>query len=105
MLMRHLCLCLIIIALITLSACASYHAKPLSTQPTLLREVPHFAVHVNQMPLPELAAHPFNPDDGLDMMEVAMLAVANNPDLKAVRDESGIAHAELMAAEFCRIRS
>ncbi len=92
---RHLWLCLIFVAL---SACASYHAKPLSTRPTLLSEVPHLTVHINQMPLPELAVHPFNPDDGLDMTEVAILAVANNPDLKVVRDERGIAQAELMAA-------
>ena len=50
------------------------------------------------MPLPELAAHPFNPDDGLDMTEVAILAVLNNPDLKVARDEQGIARAQLMAA-------
>lgn len=91
----HLCLCLIVVAL---SACASYHAKPLSTQPTLLREVPHLTIHANQMPLSEPAVHPFNPDDGLDMTEVVMLAVVNNPDLKTVRDDRGIAQAELMAA-------
>lgn len=81
-----------------LSACVSYQAKPLNTQPTLLNKVPHLVVPADQMPLPELAVHPFNPDDGLDMTEVAMLAVVNNPDLKAVRDERGVARAELMAA-------
>ena len=50
------------------------------------------------MPLPELAVHPFNPDDGLDMTEVAILAVINNPDLKVARDERGLARAQLMAA-------
>ncbi len=81
-----------------LTSCASYQARPLNTKPTLLSEVPHLVVHAGQMPLPELAAHPFNPDDGLDMTEVAILAVMNNPDLKVTRDERGIAQAELMAA-------
>jgi outer membrane protein TolC len=81
-----------------LSACASYHAKPLATRPNLLLEVPHLAVPLAHMPMQELAVHPFNPDDGLDMTEIAMLAVANNPDLKAIRDERGIAQAELTAA-------
>lgn len=84
--------------LATLSGCASYRAMPLNTRPTLLHEVPHPVVDGGQMPLPELAAHPFNPGDGLDMTEVAMLAVVNNSDLKAARDERGIAKAQLMAA-------
>jgi outer membrane protein TolC len=81
-----------------LSACATYQAKPLGTQPTLLRDVPHLIAPAGPMPLPGLAVHPFDPDDGLDMTEVALLAVANNPDLKAVRDERGIAQAELLSA-------
>ena len=92
---RHLFLCLLFSAL---TACASYQARPLNTKPTLLNEVPHLVVHAGQMPLPELNAHPFNPDDGLDMTEVAMLAVVNNPDLKIVRNEGRIAQAQLMAA-------
>ncbi len=81
-----------------LTSCASYQARPLNTRPTLLNEVPHLVVHAGQMPLPELETHPFNPDDGLDMTEVAMLAVVNNPDLKIVRNEGRIAEAQLMAA-------
>lgn len=50
------------------------------------------------MPLPELAAHRFDPSDGLDIDEVAMLAVANNPDLKLTRDDLGIAHAQAYSA-------
>ncbi|CAN0627453.1 Outer membrane efflux protein [Burkholderia multivorans] len=50
------------------------------------------------MPLPELAAHRFDPSDGLDIEEVAMLAVANNPDLKLARDDLGIARAQAFSA-------
>ncbi len=47
---------------------------------------------------PFLPAHPFDPSDGLDAVEVAMLAVANNPDLKLARDDAGIARAQAFAA-------
>ena len=95
MLTRNFCLCLLFFAL---SSCASYQARPLNTRPTLLNEVPHLIVNAGRIPLSQLAAHPFNPDDGLDMTEVAILAVMNNPDLKVARDERSIAQAELMAA-------
>jgi outer membrane protein TolC len=51
-----------------------------------------------QMPLPELTAHTFDPSNGLDMTEVAMLAVVNNPDLKVARAAAGVAHAQAFAA-------
>jgi outer membrane protein TolC len=82
-----------------LSSCASYQAKPLNTRPALLKAAPHLSVNAGQIPLPGLEAHPFNPDNGLDMAEVAILAVMNNPDLKVERDELSIAQAELMATE------
>ncbi len=89
-----LCLLLVVAA----AACARYHAKPLNTQPALLHRVPDLVIRPARMPLPELATHPFRPADGLDMTEVAMLAVIENPELKAARDQRGIARAELMAA-------
>ena len=92
---RHLFSLLLLTAL---SGCASYQTKPLNTQPTLLHEVPHLIIDTKRLPLPELAAHPFNPDDGLDMTEVAILAVVNNPELRVARDEKGIAEAQLLAA-------
>lgn len=50
------------------------------------------------IPLPALATHRFDPSDGVDMTEVAMLAVANSPELKIKRDELGIARAQAFAA-------
>ncbi len=67
-------------------------------QPTMPHEVPHLAIDASRMPLPELASHRFDPSDGLDMTEVAMLAVVNNPDLRIARDEAGIASAQAFAA-------
>ena len=55
-------------------------------------------IDATKMPLPELRMHKFDPSDGLDMTEVAMLAVANNPDLKLARDDARIAHAQAFAA-------
>lgn len=81
-----------------LFGCTLYHAKPLATTPSLLSRVPHLVVSADEMPLPELAAYPFNPDDGLDITEVAILAVVNNPDLRGVRAEQGIAQSQLLAA-------
>lgn len=96
----HVKSALVLIPLVTatVAGCAVYHAKPLPLRPDLPREVPHLTIDAARMPLPELAAHRFDPRDGLDMTEVAMLAVVNNPDLKVARDEAGIASAQAFAA-------
>lgn len=83
---------------LALAACASYAPKPLDTHgkpPVDPKAVP---VDARQMSLPELRAHVFDPSDGLDMTEVAMLAVANNPDLRLARDDAHIARAQAFAA-------
>lgn len=82
----------------SLTGCATYHPSPLSTKSNARKDVSHIVVNAADMPLPELAAHPFDPGDGLDMTEVSMLAVANNPGLKIARDDLGISHAQAFAA-------
>lgn len=52
------------------------------------------------MSLPELAAYLLDPSDGLNMTEVAMLAVANNPQLKIACDDLGISRAQAFAAKL-----
>jgi outer membrane protein TolC len=42
----------------------------------------------------------FNPENGLDMTEAAVLAVINNPDLRARRRKAGIAGAQLFNARL-----
>lgn len=80
-----------------LAGCATYQPSLLSTQPDATRDISHIVVKAADMPLPELAAYPFDLSDGLDMTEVAMLAVANNPQLKIARDDLGISRAQAFA--------
>jgi outer membrane protein TolC len=83
-----------------LSACTVYHAQPLPSGDSLLTQDALARVQIDpaKMPLPELAAHRFDPSAGFDIEDVAMLAVANNPDLKLARDDLGIAQAQAFSA-------
>ncbi|WP_395065185.1 TolC family protein [Paraburkholderia silvatlantica] len=83
-----------------LCGCAVYHAKPLPSSDSLLTQsaLPRVQIDPAKMPLPELAAHRFDPSNGFDMEDVAMLAVANNPDLRLARDDLGIAQAQAFSA-------
>jgi outer membrane protein TolC len=92
--------CLLLLLCGSLACCATYKPNPLNTHSTLPDHIPHIAIDPKQMPLPELAAHRFDPSDGLDMTEVAMLAVVNNPDLKIARDDAGISRAQAFSAGF-----
>jgi outer membrane protein TolC len=83
---------------LTLSACASYQRQPLGTVPALPSRVGDVQVDATSLPFPQLAVHRFDPADGLDETEVAILAVANNPDLRLARDDLAIAHAQAFAA-------
>ncbi len=80
-----------------LGGCASYAPLPLGDG----RGVPtvaQLAAPTAGMPLPMPASHPFDPSDGLDVTETAMLAVANSPELKLKHDELGVARAQAFAA-------
>jgi outer membrane protein TolC len=81
-----------------LSGCASYSPKPLPERAAL----PQFTASINidptRLPFRDLSTHVFNSADGLDMDEVAMVAVTNNPQLKQARDSLGIARAQSFAA-------
>ncbi len=83
-----------------IAGCTWYHREPLSPQDTSTstRALERIQIDPSTMPLPELAAHRFDPSDGLDIEEVAMLAVASNPDLKLARDDLGIARAQAFSA-------
>lgn len=80
-----------------LCGCATYHPLPLG-QGEGAASAAQLSVPASAMPLPELAAHRFDPADGLDVTEVAMLAVTNSPDLKVQRDALGVARAQAFAA-------
>lgn len=79
-----------------LAGCATFHPLPLDTG-----RGPHVAdikVPAASMPIPVLRTYTFDPANGLNVTEVAMLAVANNPQLKVERDKANVAHAQAYAA-------
>ncbi|WP_460876011.1 TolC family protein [Rhodanobacter koreensis] len=80
-----------------LSACATYAPAPLGAGQGAA-SVRQLVAPVAAMPALALPSHRFDPSDGLDVTEVAMLAVVNNPALKLKRDELGIARAQAFAA-------
>ncbi|MBQ4856081.1 TolC family protein [Rhodanobacter sp. B2A1Ga4] len=88
--------CTVVVALIV-SGCASYAPLPLGRGEGAA-SVTQLTAPTAGMPLPALATHRFDPADGLDVTETAMLAVANSPALKLKRDELGIARAQAFAA-------
>lgn len=83
---------------LALTGCTTYQPLPLVKQDTSTQQLDQLRIDPRQMSLPALVAHRFDPSDGLDMTEVAMVAVVNNPDLKLARDDQGIARAQSFAA-------
>lgn len=86
------------IVLIQLAGCASYHAQPLPHTPTAPVALAQVSIDVSRLPRGPLRRHRFDPSDGLDEDEVAMLAVANNPDLRLARADLGVSRAQAYAA-------
>ncbi|HET7268679.1 MAG TPA: TolC family protein [Oleiagrimonas sp.] len=76
--------------------CATYSPLPLGNRVGVT--VGKLGVPISSMPVQPLSRHRFDPSDGLDVTEVAMLAVANNPQLKVKRDALGVARAQAFAA-------
>ncbi|MBI1424146.1 MAG: TolC family protein [Gammaproteobacteria bacterium] len=85
-------------AVLFVSACASYQPLPLNDQPHLPEDVAHLRVDPRDLSFPHLATYKIDAADGLDMTEVAILAVLNNPELKLARADANIAHAQAFAA-------
>lgn len=83
-----------------MAGCTAYRPLRLDDKTALITSVSHLTVDTQSMPFQFLAAHRFDPSDGLDMTEVAMLAVANNPSLKLARDDAKIGHAQAFAARL-----
>jgi outer membrane protein TolC len=84
--------------LVALGGCASYRPLPLAEQATLPAHYTDIKVDRDELPLPELAAHPFNQGGSLDIDDIATLAVVNNPDLKSARADVRIAQAQAFNA-------
>ena len=89
---------LVAMPLLLLAGCASYQARPLPEGSDLAQSIP--SVLKQKLSLPPLRHEHYDPAKGLNSTEVAMLAVVNNPQLKARRSKLGIAKAQLFAAHL-----
>ncbi|MEJ2361006.1 MAG: TolC family protein [Gammaproteobacteria bacterium] len=86
------------LAALMLSACASYQALPLNDHPLLPDNLSQLRVDARKLPFPHLASYTIDPGNGLDITEIAILAVLNNPELQLARANAHIAHAQAFAA-------
>ena len=76
-----------------LSACGSYRALPLPVDGDLIADV-------NAIPQLLSDVKPVDVSDGIDLDEVAIIAVLTNPDLVAARKRFGVAQAQLFATRL-----
>ncbi len=89
---------LLVVLLLSLAACTTYEPQPLPENENLTRRIDALHIDVRHFPVPALRRHPFDLRDGLDGVEIAMLAVANNPVLRAQRVRVKEAVAQAYAA-------
>ena len=83
---------------LTVSACSTYAPRPLPTGSDSAGDLAALRVAPIALAPEGWPAHRFDPSDGLDDIEVATLAVANNPDLRAARTALGVSRAQAFAA-------
>ena len=81
---------------LAMGGCASYHPEPLPTVPDLTH-APELTVPAKEFLLPGLKPHAIAAN-GLDATTVVMLAVFNDPDLRAARLREGVADAQMLQA-------
>lgn len=89
--------CVLTLLALTAAGCATYSPQPLGDGQGA-KDVSQLSASTADMPLPALRTHTFDPSQGLDTTDVAILAIANNPDLKVLRDQLGVARAQSFAA-------
>ncbi|HUY82603.1 MAG TPA: TolC family protein [Acidobacteriaceae bacterium] len=89
----HTAACFLILVL---AGCATYHPLPLPAAPDLTN-APELTVPARDFMLPGLKPHIVS-SRGLDETTIVMLAVFNDPDLKAARLQSGVASAQVLQA-------
>lgn len=84
--------------LVLLAACTSYRPLPLPEHAALADHVAALQVEAVALSHEPLGSHVFNAADGLDLDEVGILAVLNNPDLQAQRAALLVAGAQVFSA-------
>lgn len=85
-------------AAVLLAGCAAYSARPLPEKADLATALPAVKVDVQSLHLPGLTPHAYDPARGLDMTDVAILAVVNDPALRTARSEAHAAQVQSFAA-------
>src|SRR6185312_12696778 len=86
------------LAFAALGGCAAYHAKPLSDASDMSPTLTDLKVDVGSLRVAPLKSIVIDPSDGLDPTEVAVLAVLNDPELRAKRAAARVNGAEVFAA-------
>ena len=81
-----------------LGGCAGYHSRPLPTAAVDHASIAALRIDPARLRLEPLKSIVVDPRDGLDPLEVAVLAVLNNPDLEAKRAAAGVTAAQVFTA-------
>ena len=85
-------------AALALAACQTYHAAPLPTTVDLGASTASLTTDVGKLRLGPLAGIRIDPAAGFSPLDVAVLAVLNNPALRAKRAALGVPAAQVFAA-------
>jgi len=80
------------------TACATYHPAPLPAAPDTKARPDALRSDVTRFRLEPLRPIRITPADGLDPLEIAVLAVLNSPELAAKRAALGVGAAQVFAA-------
>ena len=81
-----------------LASCQTYQAQPLQDEAPLVASLPELRIDLAELPGIQPGKHVIDFNDGLDLDEVGILAVLNNPDLRAQRAAQGVTVAQAFAA-------
>lgn len=81
-----------------LSGCVGYSLAPLPRLPSFPQDFPVVIENSRAVEQLGVATHPFDARDGLDITEIATLAVVNNPDLRLARAAAGVSAAQSFSA-------
>jgi cobalt-zinc-cadmium efflux system outer membrane protein len=95
---RHYRFLLHVSGFVALSACATYQPQPLPEESPLAANLDVIQVTAAKLQAGAKNLHMIDPSDGLDLTEVAVIAVLANPELRAQRARLGVAGAQAFAA-------
>lgn len=83
---------------VVLTSCASYQEKPLPEESRVQKNLQILTINANETLKSQQGTHEINLTDGLDMTEVAIIAVLGNPELKVRRAQYEVAGAQVFSA-------